>query len=33
MRKFLAAFFCLEHFNIENVEMLWQRAPLPAPQA
>jgi hypothetical protein len=23
----------LEHFNIENVEMLWRRAPPPAPQA
>jgi hypothetical protein len=22
-----------EHFNIENVEMLWRRAPPPAPQA
>jgi hypothetical protein len=24
---------CLERFNIENVEMLWRRAPPPAPQA
>jgi hypothetical protein len=23
----------LKHFNIENVEMLWRRAPPPAPQA
>jgi hypothetical protein len=23
----------LEHFNIENVEMLWRRVPPPAPQA
>jgi hypothetical protein len=23
----------LEYFNIENVEMLWRRAPPPAPQA
>jgi hypothetical protein len=26
-------FSILEHFNIENVEMLWRRAPPPAPQA
>jgi hypothetical protein len=28
-----AGILILEHFNIENVEMLWRRVPPPAPQA